>query len=183
GEGVFFIIINFLHGMQCYTPCKFATSASCVKLCISKKLNGCDHCREFFTRSSKLRVREAAALSSFSPAADSSKYCADSCPASSSNSQNPSVTHFLFSACVSYVTTLSSPASGSVSVKSAWHPVVGYTNTAVVPAKEMTPFHAFSGPALNSPAKVPTNPPSSLLTGDAESTSTTPRSTIGVGSG
>src|SRR5690625_3067019 len=78
---------------------------------------------------------------------------------------------------------LSSPASGSISVKSAWHPVVGYTNTAVVAAKEMTPFHAFSGPALNLPAKVPTNPPSSFSTGDAESTFTTPRSTIGVGSG
>src|SRR5699024_3748523 len=67
--------------------------------------------------------------------------------------------------------------------KSAWHPVVGYTNTAVVPAKEMAPFHAFSGPALNLPAKVPTNPPSSFSTRAAESTSPTPRPTIGVGSG
>src|SRR5699024_11763908 len=64
-----------------------------------------------------------------------------------------------------------------------YHTVAGYTYLAVVPAQAMTPFHAFPGPALNSPAKVPTNPPSSLLTGDAESTSPTPRSTIGVGSG
>src|SRR5699024_6765415 len=102
GEGIFIIIVNFLHGMQSYTRCKFAPSAKSVKLYSLKKCNGVYHYWEFSTNAATSRVRAPAALSSLSPEAFVSKYCAVMWPAASSvNSQNPSVTHFLLSAEVS----------------------------------------------------------------------------------